>query len=184
MANASDARFRKSEQRLQEALARMLVRKPLAEIGVSELAREADVSRATFYMHYDNVGDVFEQLVADMMANVRSFGERFCVGGACGGSARPRYCERLRMQDELSGVTRDPGFSRAVLARLRDDPDMAADAADVGVSARALYAVRLFQMSGCHAVATSELAERGDWEQTRAVIDAFIEGGMNAIRGM
>ena len=47
-----------------------------------------------------------------------------------------------------------------------------------------MRALRLFQMSGCHAVATSELAERSDWERIRRIIDAFIEGGLRAVEGM
>lgn len=181
----TDARFEKTEQRIQSALAELLMHKSLTDVGVSELAREAQVSRATFYAHYDNVGDVFAQLVQEVMGDVLTFDERFsCDGGACQRQSKPPYCERVRQHGRLSGAIGDPQFFSAMMALAWEDSDAAADAQAAGISKNAMRAVRLFQMSGCHTVATSEFAKQADWEQTRAVIDAFIEGGMKAIRGL
>lgn len=185
MANEQDARFKKCEQRIQDALADLLARKPLTEIGVSELAREASVSRATFYAHYDNVGDVFGRLVQEALANVLTFGERFsCDGAGCKGAGKLPYCERVRAQGRLAGVIGDPQFFSTMMGLSQDDPEAGADAADLHLSRHAMRVVRLFQMSGCHAVATSGLAGRDDWERTRAIVDRFIEAGMEAVRGM
>ena len=62
--------------------------------------------------------------------------------------------------------------------------DSESNATAKGIDQAAMRALRLFQMSGCHAVATSELAERSDWERIRRIIDAFIEGGLRAVEGM
>ena len=67
--DVEDARYRKSEERIQNALAELLSAKSLVDVSVSELSRKANVSRATFYSHYNNVSDAFDQLVA------RSHGE-------------------------------------------------------------------------------------------------------------
>lgn len=43
---------------IQEGLLRLLEKKELAAINVTELCREADVNRATFYKYYGNPNDV------------------------------------------------------------------------------------------------------------------------------
>lgn len=68
-----------------------------------------------------------------------------------------------------------------MMALTWEDPEANADAAVRGLDQSAMRALRLFQMSGCHAVATSEFAQRNDWERIRRIIDAFIDGGMRAV---
>ena len=77
MSKVDDVRYRKSEERIQNALGELLSTKTLANVSVSELTRKANVSRATFYSHYDNVGDVFNQLVTRTLSDVRPFEDRF-----------------------------------------------------------------------------------------------------------
>lgn len=183
MANMADARFQSCERRIRDALAELLRTKSLTDISVSELAREAHVSRATFYMHHDNVGDAYEELVREAMADVRTFDEQFSCGEAgCRGEGKLRYCERVRTEERFKGVVREARFFPSMMDLTWEDSESNATAK--GIDQAAMRALRLFQMSGCHAVATSELAERSDWERIRRIIDAFIEGGLRAVEGM
>lgn len=185
MANGDDARYRKTEERIQNALAELLRSRALADVSVSELAREANVSRATFYAHYDNVSDVFDQLVIKTLSGVRSFEDRFqCDGEACRESGSVPYCERIRARGEepWGDIARDARFFPSMMDLLSATEPPAFDAASLNVSKGVAEALRLFQMSGCHAVATSEIAERDYWPIVREVLDVFIEGGLEAVR--
>lgn len=185
MANMADARSQSSTHRIQEALAKLLRTTALARISVSDLAREAHVSRSTFYAHYDNVGDVYEELVEQVMADVRTFGEQFpCDSAPCKDREKPLYCERVRSEGRFSGVVKEARFFPAMMELAWGDPDIGTDAATRGVPQATMRALRLFQMSGCHAVATSAFANREDWEDIRDAMDAFIEGGMRAVQEM
>ncbi len=182
MPNTTDKRFKKCEERIQTALVKLLASKPLTEIGVSELSREAHVSRATFYAHYENVGDVYDQLVQKAMTDVQPLSERFaCDRFSCDSSGKPTYCERIRSGGDLSGVIKDPRFFPAMMEIGRDTDLLSDYAARTGISKDLAEVVMLFQMSGCHAVATSKFAQRSDWPQIRELIDQFIEGGMSAL---
>lgn len=182
MANTEDARFRNCERRIRDALADLLQAKSLTDISVSELSRKAKVSRATFYVHYDNVGDVFDELVGEVMDNVLSFGERFsCESPGCTTHEKPRYCERVRSEKEFAGVVREARFFPSVTALAWEDPNAKTDAATRGIDPVVMRAVRLFQMSGCHAIASSEFTQRDDWPRIRRAIDVFIEGGLRAL---
>ena len=56
----------RTEKSVKDALLKLLAVKPLAVITVSELAREAHVSRSTFYEHFGNPGDVYDVLMAEI----------------------------------------------------------------------------------------------------------------------
>ena len=47
--------------RIERALVALLARRPLLEITVSDLVREAQVSRMSFYRHYSSISDVVEE---------------------------------------------------------------------------------------------------------------------------
>lgn len=185
MSKENDTRFRKCEKRIQNALGELLSTKALADVSVSELARKAGVSRATFYAHYDNVGDVFDQLVARTLSDVRTFKERFqCGGQACKESDDVLYCERIRSREDepWGNIVHDARFFPTMMSFLSDTEPPAFDAASLNVSRGVVEALRLFQMSGCHAVASSEIAQRDYWPIVREILDIFIEGGLEAVR--
>ena len=48
---SEDRRVRKSKKALEEALIRLLAKKTITEITVTELTEEADIHRGTFYNH-------------------------------------------------------------------------------------------------------------------------------------
>lgn len=62
-----DRRTRRTRLLLQEALLRLLADKPLNRITVTELTELADVNRVTFYAHYHDVYDMFDQLRLDLI---------------------------------------------------------------------------------------------------------------------
>ncbi|MBZ2204416.1 MAG: TetR/AcrR family transcriptional regulator [Lentilactobacillus hilgardii] len=59
---AEDRRQRKTKTSIQEALIQFLQKKPLNKISVAEIVHEADISRSTFYLHYDDLYDLYDQL--------------------------------------------------------------------------------------------------------------------------
>ena len=48
----TDPRIRRSRRMLMEALARLLIKQEFEDISVQEIADEATLNRATFYLHY------------------------------------------------------------------------------------------------------------------------------------
>ncbi|GAA1047665.1 TetR/AcrR family transcriptional regulator C-terminal domain-containing protein [Rothia amarae] len=60
--NHADRRVRKTQNALYLALAEIMREKNLSSITVSELAEKADIHRATFYSHYTDIDELFEQI--------------------------------------------------------------------------------------------------------------------------
>lgn len=67
-----DRRIRKSKRAIRQALVKMLSQKNLEDITITEISKEADVNRKTFYNYYETTYQVIEEIENDI---VRSFEE-------------------------------------------------------------------------------------------------------------
>ena len=68
--NTEDRRVRKTKKALQVALAELMTEKELRQITVQELADRADVHRATFYTHYQDVYDLYDKVEKQIVFKV------------------------------------------------------------------------------------------------------------------
>ena len=67
----NDRRVRKTKRALRTALAELITQKELRQITVQELADKADVHRATFYLHYQDIYDLYEQTGREIISRLR-----------------------------------------------------------------------------------------------------------------
>lgn len=58
-----DRRIIRSRNAIFDAFERLLLKKPLADITVSDIAREANVDRKTFYVHFGTVDGLIDAIV-------------------------------------------------------------------------------------------------------------------------
>src|ERR1700735_1727730 len=61
---ATDPRILRSRRMLMEALVRLLIKKEFADISVQEIADEATLNRATFYLHYPDKNALLQAMTA------------------------------------------------------------------------------------------------------------------------
>ena len=66
-----DLRIIKTKASLQNALVQLLQEKSLDKISISELCKLANVNRGTFYLHYQDVAELFEQYFEDITEDLR-----------------------------------------------------------------------------------------------------------------
>ncbi len=52
----------KSKKSIKNALSRLLLKKDFEQITVTEVVKEAEVNRSTFYAHYNNMTEVLEEI--------------------------------------------------------------------------------------------------------------------------
>ncbi|MBU9723207.1 MULTISPECIES: TetR-like C-terminal domain-containing protein [Bacillaceae] len=65
--NEMDLRVIKTKQSLEKALFDLLKHKPLEQITVTELCEQSGITRKTFYLHYENVPNYFEEFIAQLL---------------------------------------------------------------------------------------------------------------------
>src|SRR5580698_11486107 len=63
-AETTDPRVLRSRQMLMEALLRLLLRKEFDDISIQEIADEAGLNRATFYLHYTDKNALLQAMTA------------------------------------------------------------------------------------------------------------------------
>ncbi len=68
--NKSESKYFNTSRRMNEALLSLLYEKDFEYITIKEICLRADVNRSTFYLHYENIGDL-------LMETVRFVNEKF-----------------------------------------------------------------------------------------------------------
>ncbi|WP_379139736.1 TetR/AcrR family transcriptional regulator [Paenibacillus sp. sgz500992] len=62
-----DRRTSKTKRAIRSAFLQLLEHKPLNQITVAEISREADLGRGTFYLHYKDIRDLSDQLENEIL---------------------------------------------------------------------------------------------------------------------
>ena len=65
-----DLREKKTKRNIKNAFIELRTRKPLERISVKELAELAEISKATFYLHYRDIYDLSDSLQREVIQNV------------------------------------------------------------------------------------------------------------------
>lgn len=183
MGRKQDARSSYVDEAILQAFMQVLATKPLAEMTMAEIAREADVSRSTLYAHYASPVDMYDAVVAKIPPVLRPLSEQLACDGCELSSDKQAFCDQLRHSGGLSAIFKEDRFLKTLLANDVNDANEFADSFGIDDLSKQEYeAIRLFQMSGCYAVATSELGRPGNWDDIRRTLDAFIAGGLANLR--
>lgn len=69
--NKSESRYFNTARRMDEALISLLSEKDFQYVTIKEICERADVNRSTFYLHYENIGDL-------LLETIRFINEKFC----------------------------------------------------------------------------------------------------------
>lgn len=77
MAKAEYRSSIRSKNLIKKALVKLMHEKELARITVSDIIREADISRGTFYAHYTDINSVIEQIENEELKKLLAFVDSF-----------------------------------------------------------------------------------------------------------
>lgn len=66
----TDRRVKYTKMVLKQSMISLLSTKPLSRISVTELCKQADVNRGTFYAHYKEPYELFKQIEDDFMEEI------------------------------------------------------------------------------------------------------------------
>ncbi|TDF96283.1 TetR/AcrR family transcriptional regulator [Paenibacillus piri] len=69
-----DPRARRSRRMLRDAMIELLTEREYETISVSDITERADLNRATFYLHYTDKQDLFQESINDVLSEIA---ERF-----------------------------------------------------------------------------------------------------------
>ncbi len=65
-----DLRERKTKRAIKDAFLQLRAKKPLERITIRELTELAEISKATFYLHYKDIYDLSEQMQGEVVEDI------------------------------------------------------------------------------------------------------------------
>ena len=74
--NKNDARYIRTHEALQDAFKRLIIDSDPRKINVSSITQAANVNRRTFYLHFETVDEMFDELAAEL---ARDLGTKISV---------------------------------------------------------------------------------------------------------
>src|ERR1039457_4523486 len=104
MIESTDPRILRSRRMLMEALVRLLIHKEFEDISIQEIADEATLNRATFYLHYPDKNALLQAMTAARFRDL--IARRGISFTDCDGALR---AIALGVCDYLAETTRCPG---------------------------------------------------------------------------
>lgn len=63
----------RSEKLIKKAFAKLLHEREFSKITVSDIVKEAEICRGTFYAHYLDINDLFEQMESEIVGDITNF---------------------------------------------------------------------------------------------------------------
>ncbi len=187
----SSAKARKTDRRsvytrnvIKDSLLSMLSIKDLADISISELCREAEISRGTFYLHYNNTSEVLDELFTDALENASSMLVQIGCDTSSGSKGYPlcrfirdnRKYQTLFFSDSLHSQVVEriaalnmPGFLDHMKGRTELEDDV-------------LTSLFYFQLNGCLAITKRNAPQHdGKWNDIQCTIDSFLKNGFDGL---
>ena len=68
----NDRRIKKTKEAIYSAFSELIEKKELRKISVQELCEAADIHRATFYYHYQDIYDLYEKIEAEVTTEIEA----------------------------------------------------------------------------------------------------------------
>ena len=78
--NKAESKYFNTAIRFDKALLSLLEKKPFEYITISEICETAEVTRSTFYLHYENTGDLLQETTTYVLENFASY---FSIDAEC-----------------------------------------------------------------------------------------------------
>ena len=87
-AGKTDRRVIKTRAAIKAALDKLVKEQGMDKLTVSALAREANIDRKTFYLHYDSIDDLIDSAASDMVEDIISTIDPGCLSANPGEQVR------------------------------------------------------------------------------------------------
>ena len=195
-----DHRTQMTRAAIRDALLVLLKKTSFDKISIAPLCREAGISRATFYSHYNGLAEVldelFEEAIQVTSAGATSFAQLSEVRDrmqktndlselAALAQLLP-VCQRISDNPKFRVLFTDPFVSEHILMRLYQHqrklsvPDYMKT---FGLSCEEADKLFLFMITGAFAVNKSmDWKKDASWYDVQKVLLTFITGGCNALK--
>lgn len=175
-----DRRTRYTRQVIRETLLSLMKEKSFCRVTVTELCKRAELNRGTFYLHYLDLDDVLDDILAEMLTDTTCVIDHvLCEEHQC---ATYPFCDRIRSSDQYQVVFLDDSVTDRLLKKLSDackEQYITYLMSHSLLTFPEAEAIFFFQMNGCLAINRLMLRNQcADWKTIQHTIDQFIRAGL------
>ena len=114
-----DRRTRYTRQTIKDTFLELLKQKSFTKITVTEICKNAEINRGTFYLHYydiyDVLSDIFNDMTQDMLTTVDHL---FCLNQK---SCSYPFCQKIQMESQYRALFLDDTIAPILLEKLAEN---------------------------------------------------------------
>lgn len=171
-----DRRTLYTQEVIKNALLELLNQRAFNKISVSRLCEQAEITRTTFYSHYNNISEVLDVLIADAL-EIASEGTQV--------NTPFPVCQRLTDLPKYRALFLDQTLSGYIIQKIYhyEKPSLVQRLiTNTTLSEKEAELLFCFLLNGSFAVNKDLGWEKNDlWNNFQSVLLKFIQGGMDKL---
>ena len=175
-----DRRTRYTRQTIRDTLLELMEEKSFSRVTVTEVCRRAEMNRGTFYLHYLDLSDVLDDLIAEMLSDTTcALDHVLCPERQC---ATYPFCDKLHSSSRYRALFLDESVTERLLHKISEayrERYITFLMSHSLLTFQEAEAIFTFQMNGCLAINRLMLRNHcTDWKAIQRTIDGFIKAGL------
>ena len=182
-----DKRTTYTKNVIKDAILELMEKKPFDKITITEVCKQAEINRGTYYLHYYELTEVLDELIEDAFSDTEVHSGNLDMADRYAESSCPNFslCQIIRHSTKYRALFFDDSLTTRIIGRIEKlhKAEFVADTtARYNISQEQAEAIFLFQTNGCFAI--SKIGRHFDcnnWIKIREVMDSFIMGGLNQL---
>lgn len=147
------------------------------KVTVTKICKKADINRSTFYLHFDRVDDVLDDVLKDMVSNIGTMYEKYRETSSRK-SCRYPLCQFIRKSEKYHCLFLDNSLSEYIIEKLSlfmKDSYISTITEKENISKEEGETIFYFQIHGCFAAALRNLNKTDEqWARMQRTIDLFL----------
>ncbi len=180
---------------IKDAFLELEAEQPFDKISVKQICERAEISRATFYLHFDNINEVLDEVLDDALlfsegatgnaidlidiiqsGRIQSIRENESILPAC---------QRIADSDRYHDLFMDPGLSEYIIMRILNHEKATVIPAlmeKTGLNEETAEMIFRFMLHGSFYVNKSLNWEKNDrWYDFQRTLSAFLDAGLKTL---
>ena len=114
-----DRRTRYTRQTIKDTFLELLKQKSFTKITVTEVCKNAEINRGTFYLHYYDIHDVLSDILNDMTQDMLTTVDHlFCLNQK---SCSYPFCQKIQMESQYRALFLDDTITPILLEKLAEN---------------------------------------------------------------
>lgn len=177
---------------IKEAFIKLVNEEGYLKVNVAQICREAEITRSTFYLHFDNVNDVLNAVLDDALLltqktkKVDFTKETFSFADLTQNESLVPACQRVGESEKYRKLLMDPDLSEYIIGRIalsEKDVVIPEIMAKTGLSREDAETLFSYTLHGSFAINRSHhFVKDSKWSHDVQMLNRFTQAGYQALK--